>query len=311
MKYLLYKFINSLGYNVSNKKKKEKKIWARLDKYNIRLHKDLLYSSAAYIFNLEKEYKDLSILENERSLIIKFGGLIFEIESTEEFLILTEIFLDKEYNFICNSPCIVIDIGANIGIASIFFSQKQYVQKIYSFEPIIDTYRIAEKNLNINNITKVEGFYNFGLGGSNRVEKFIFNKCSKGNSGIRGSLSPSYNRKKVGDEVRTVQINKASEILKPIIEENKDLRIVIKMDCEGAEYEIIENLSKENLLQKIDIIVLEWHDLGAKSIEDYLVANNFIIFSRSLGPISGLIFGKNEMLSNGFTKEPFNFKVNN
>lgn len=298
MKYLLYKFINSLGYNVFNKRKKEKNIWAKLDKYNIHSHKFLLYSSAAYIFNFEKVYNNFCVLENENFLIIKFGGLVFEIESTEEFLILSEIFLEKDYNFICNSHCVVIDIGANIGIASVFFSQKEYVKKIYSFEPIVDSFKIAEQNFKNNNITKVKGFYNYGLGGSNRVENFFFNKSLKGNSGIRGSFSPSYNRSSIVTEVRTVEIRKASDILKPIIEENKNLRIVIKMDCEGAEYEIIENLSKENLLQKIDIVVLEWHDLGAKRIEDCLVRNNFTIFSRSLGPISGIIYGKNEMLSN-------------
>ena len=70
------------------------------------------------------------------------------------------------------------------------------------------------------------------------------------------------------------------------------------MDCEGAEYEIVENLSKENLLKSVDIIIIEWHDLGAKVIEDYLLLNNFTIFSRSLGPVSGLIYGKNESIFN-------------
>lgn len=298
MKYQLYKFINNLGYNVINKRKKEKNIWKKLDKYKIRVHKDLLYNSAAYIFQFEKAYKDFSVLENEEFLIIKFCGLIFEIESTEELLILSEIFLEKDYNFICNSHCVVIDIGANVGIASIFFSQKDYVKKIYSFEPVIDTFRIAEQNFKNNNIKKIKGFYNFGLGANNRVEDFFFNKNLKGNSGLRGFLSPSYNRSSIVTESRTVEIKKASDVLEPIIKENQDLKIVVKIDCEGAEYEIIENLSKENLLKNIDIIMIEWHDRGAKVIEDYLTINNFTIFSRSLG-ITGLIYGKNETLLNG------------
>ena len=125
MKHLLYKFFNSIGYNVINKRKKEKNISKKLEKYKVDLHKDLLYSSSAFIFEFEKVYSDLHISENEEFLIIKFAGLTFSIESAEEFLILTEVFLEKEYNFICNSPSVVFDIGANIGIASIYFSQKQ------------------------------------------------------------------------------------------------------------------------------------------------------------------------------------------
>lgn len=294
MKYFLYKLISSIGYTVINKRKKEKNIWKKLEKYKIRLHPDLLYSSSAFIFELEKVYSDLHITENEKFLIVKFAGLTFNIESAEEFLILSEIFLEREYNFICNSPSVVFDIGANIGIASIYFSQKQNVKKIYSFEPILDTYKIAEKNFENNKTTKVDTFYNFGLAGSNRVENLLYNKNLKGNSGIRGSLSPSYNRVNISTEFRKVELKKASDILKPLILENQDLKIIIKMDCEGAEYEIIENLSKENLLKKVDIVMIEWHDLGAKIIEDCLLLNDFTIFSRSLGSVSGLIYGKNE-----------------
>ena len=294
MKYILYKFINSLGFNVFNKRKKEKNIREKLSKYKIDIHRDLLYSSAAFIFQLEKVFDDISISENERFLIVKFQGLTFEIESTEEFLILTEIFIAQEYNFICNAECAVIDIGANIGIASVFFSQKEFVKKIYCFEPIEDTFKIARENFRSNQIDKIQGLFNYGLGGSNRIEKFLFNKNLKGNSGIRGLLSPSYNRSNIESEIREVDIKKASDVLKPIFIENPDLRIVVKMDCEGAEYEIIEDLAKEDILKEIDLIIIEWHDLGSAVLEEYLVNNNFTIFSRSLGNMTGIIYGKNE-----------------
>ena len=61
------------------------------------------------------------------------------------------------------------------------------------------------------------------------------------------------------------------------------------MDCEGAEYEIFENLSESNLLGKIDVLIIEWHDKGAKSIENTLLKFGFNVFSRDLGPISGII----------------------
>ena len=44
---------------------------------------------------------------------------------------------------------------------------------------------------------------------------------------------------------------------------------VIKIDCEGCEYEIFDNLSMD-LLQKIEIIIGEYHDRGFSVINKKL-----------------------------------------
>jgi hypothetical protein len=64
----------------------------------------------------------------------------------------------------------------------------------------------------------------------------------------------------------------------------------LKIDCEGAEYEIIQKLSDTNLLADIDILLIEWHDKGAKMLEDILIANDFRIISRHLTSITGMIY---------------------
>jgi FkbM family methyltransferase len=289
MRQLIYQTINKLGYNIYNKNSNAREIKKKLKKYNIQHHEELLFLCSKYLFIFEKNFEDFIVKESEKGLEISFLDLVFDIDSSEEFLILNEIFIDQEYNFVCNEDCILIDIGANVGIASIYFSQLDHVQKIYSFEPVKDTFEIAENNLKRNNIMKISQFSNFGLGNLERKEQFLFRNNAKGNCGIRGQLSPSYHGEN-DYEKRTVLIKQATEVLEPIFNENKNFKIVVKMDCEGSEYEILENLYNSYLLNRIHIIVLEWHDFGAEILENYLKDNNFTVFSRRLSSISGMIY---------------------
>ncbi len=289
MRKILYKAINKLGYRIYNKKNEKDEISKRLSKFNVSIYYSLLFKSAQYVFDLNEKFQDLEISDSKNGLKVSFQKLVFCVESREEFFILKEIFIENEYNFIMNEDCVLIDVGANVGMASISFSQLDFIKKIYAFEPVKDSFEIAQNNFRMNKISKVEKFYNFGLGNEERDEEFLFNRKVKGNSGIRGKLSPSYKNKTISEN-REVKIKNAAQVLQPILAESKNCKIVMKMDCEGAEYEIFEILNDANVLCKIDIIMLEWHDHGASIIEKYLKDNNFIIFSRNLGPISGMIY---------------------
>jgi len=288
MRKTLYNAINKLGYSINNRKKRNEEIKNKLSTYNIVRYIDLALMSSYYIFLLEDNFEDFNMMETENGLRLSFNKLCFNVESKEEFHILKEIFVNKDYNFLLDQKCIVIDIGANVGFSSLFFSQLENVQKIYAFEPVKDTYDLALLNFKQNSINKVAEFNNFGLGNRERKENFLFNRQAKGNSGLRGTLSPGYKNNKKA-ELRTVIIKKASEIIKLILSNNKEYKVVLKMDCEGAEYEIMEDLQENNLLEKIDIIMVEWHDHGALNLEKQLVNNNFTIFSRNLGSLTGMI----------------------
>jgi FkbM family methyltransferase len=260
--------INKLGYRIEKKITDRRQIAPYLNKFNISENYDLLFHSKYYILNLNKKFEDLTIINHKEGFLVGLLDLSIYIESIEEFHILNEIFVSDDYDF----------------------SRLDYVYKIYAFEPVKDTYEQAQYNFSLNDkIHKVEWIKNIGLGKNSRKEVFLFDKFFKGNTGLRGKSSPNY-ANNINAREREVLIEDATVEIAKIVKEKGDSRVIVKMDCEGGEYEILENLQASGMIKQIDVLLLEWHDKGSQIIEEMLINAGFDFFSRSLGPITGMIY---------------------
>jgi len=74
--------------------------------------------------------------------------------------------LDKMGKFL-NKDSVVLDIGANIGNHTLYFANECHVKKIYSFEPITETFKILKKNIKLNNLEDRVTIQNVGLSNEN------------------------------------------------------------------------------------------------------------------------------------------------
>ena len=84
------------------------------------------------------------------------------INSTD-FMAFTHVWLIQEYSsdkFKINNDDVVLDIGAHIGLFSLFASQFCKNGKIFCFEPIKENYEELLKNIEINNIQNIIPFNN-------------------------------------------------------------------------------------------------------------------------------------------------------
>lgn len=290
MKEYIHSLLKKLGYKVSNISKKEQNIKNLVAGFGIQNdRKDLVVSSAPYLFEIKKYFPELTLESHKEGVLAHFKDLQLYIESPEEIFIIHEVFIEKDYNLLSNESFVVFDIGMNIGISSLFFALNKNVQQIYSFEPVITTYNQAIYNLDLNPTfsSKIEAF-NFGLGGFTRVEKVLYNSQAKGNCGIR--LESSLVIDKDNSKEIEISIKNVAEVLPSLMAKHSGQKKVFKIDCEGAEYEIVQKLSDSNVLSDIDILMIEWHDKGAKILEDLLVSNDFTVVSRHLTSITGMIY---------------------
>jgi FkbM family methyltransferase len=290
MKKIMHSIFNNLGFKIVNIGIKDKQYRNLVKSFDLENDpNDLVFKSASDVLVIKKYFPDLTLENHKNGVLASFKGLKLYIETPEEFFILKEVFVEKDYNLLSNESSVVFDIGMNIGISSLFFGLQKNVEKIYSFEPVVNTYEQAVYNVSLNeNLSpKIEAF-NVGLGATSRVEKVLYNPQAKGNCGIRLEASLVIDK----DNAKEIEINiqDISIVLPHLFAKHTQQKIVLKIDCEGAEYEILQKLDESRILTQIDVLLIEWHDRGSETLENTLIANDFRVISRHLTSISGMIY---------------------
>ena len=244
---------------------------------NIKQH-DFFLKSLRFVKDLTAQCKAQFWVNDKDELFATIRGITISLQTGQDVSTLHEIFVKDCYNYQTTADFILIDIGLNVGITSLFFSVNPLCKHIFSFEPFEETYRQAMYNLSLNdNAVKINPF-NYGLGAEERIEDVDYIPAYRGSMGINGI--PSFIQNREGIYHTNIQIHNASKVLSPIIRDYKsENSIVVKIDCEGAEYEILKDLFQSGLLSQIDVVMMEWHNDGATILTQYLRECGFDIFS--------------------------------
>lgn len=226
---------------------------------------------------------------NDDVLFLSFDGISIEICTAEELFIVREIFVDRCYDFFGKPNTIVIDIGMNVGIASLFFAAKDEVEGVFSFEPFKPTFKQANRNLGRNpELEKKINVQNFGLGG---VDEMLTLEYSRQNRGRVGFLGTKLIKNKIFDITREqVEIREAHSALEGILEKYESHSIVIKMDCEGAEFDILPNMKNSKTLEKVDILMMEYHDNEPDTLISMMTSVGFSAFRFRTSETIGMIY---------------------
>lgn len=194
----------------------------------------------------------------------QFNGLkIFANDSLSFIWQYKDIFADESYKFITDSISPVIyDCGANIGVSCLYFSSNYPSSRIMAFEADSSIAKILKENLVRNGAANVE-----------LVEKAVWINNDGIEIGLDGADGASINSHKNKKRVPTVR-------LKDLIETEKMIDL-LKIDIEGAEYEVI--LDCKDSLKQVKNIFIEYHsyadaDQKLSKILKVLEDNNFRYF---------------------------------
>ena len=167
----------------------------------------------------------------------------------------------------------VVDVGALIGSFSLWIHEKIPKAKIFAYEPDPESYNYLLKNIKQAKAEKQIQANNFAVW--EREEKLSLHRFEN----TFGSNSVIFkNRPFVGKYQETIKVDATS--LKNIISKVKKIDL-LKLDCEGSEYNILYSLDKKEL-KKIKYIVLEYHEFDNEKIHtgnalsNFLRKNNFI-----------------------------------
>ena len=159
---------------------------------------------------------------------------------------LAEVFVRRRYGSVEQFRTIV-DVGANVGSFALYAAQSCPEGRIYCYEPEQQNFRLLKQNLQIN-----------GLEG--RVAAFqcaVASSSGHRNLAVGISQAHSFHRKRDGATYQPVECTTLRDLLAEHRLERIDL---LKLNCEGAEYEILEGCSN-NEYDRIANIRVEYHNL--------------------------------------------------
>ena len=252
--------------------------------------------SPLYRDNIAKfrKYSQLGakITDGSEGVTFEWLGIKCQINHGEDLIIINEVFNFNNYNFVIAGDACVIDVGMNVGLASLYFARMPTVRAVHSFEPFSRPFARACENFALNpEVRSKIRPHQIGLAGATEVLEVPVDPEETIGTSIRG--------RRRGTVIDKITIRDASEALEPIIKaaaEEKQV-IVVKLDCEGSEFAIINSLQKSGLLDDISIFMLECHknwspDQSNESIVQPLVASGFAVFdfSHMDNPYGSLIY---------------------
>lgn len=211
-------------------------------------------------FSIFKSYvfkKPLS----QAQISLKNGLNVFLTASVEDVITAVVVFAKKEYGHI-EQGSIVVDIGANVGMFSLYAAEKG-ASKIYAIECNDGNYKLLEKNIKKNNkaSTIIPIFKAFS---NHTISELYVTKFSTPYSHVKKELSDTSNF----DIVKTIHLK---ELIHHYQLDKIDL---LKMDCEAAEHDIIPFWDVEDL-KIIKEIRMELHPNPNKK-DRYLTLNNLL-----------------------------------
>lgn len=199
--------------------------------------------------------KNSSLAKINETILLKIDGTILpkilETGNFDEFLF---NFLKKKLN----KKSLFVDIGSNHGLVSRQVSNIKWIKKIICFEPVKSIF-----NLLLFNTKKIKNIERFNYGwAQNNGYKFFFENPSNS-----GDFSLIPNKQRIIKH--KFKFKNAQTELKKIINNNKkNLKIIMKTDCQGYDIKLFSYFDAK-YLKNIYIYFLECKDIEKNSKNFY------------------------------------------
>jgi FkbM family methyltransferase len=195
------------------------------------------------------EYKSYISKESAKPVLVNI--LHYKVHAfgfTNLCLLFREIFIHEEYQFFTtneNAP-VIVDCGANIGMATLYLKWKFPNALIHSFEPDPSAFALLEKNISQNNLQNIVLHNEAAMPQEGELDFFISEQT-------KASLMMSTVQGRMDEQKITVKgIDFAAFInqLKPSL---------LKIDIEGAEKKVFAKMDEESSLNHLNQIMMEYH----------------------------------------------------
>jgi FkbM family methyltransferase len=228
------------------------------------------------------------------------GGVRTPLETFDDLFILHEIYGQGAYGISGPGDLLIFDIGMNVGHGSLYFANRFPHAEVLGFEPFKPTFDRAAANFAKNpSLARRIHPFNFGLAAADGNMEVDFDPVIPGRMGLFGIPE---DLKTSSDKHRErVLLRDVASVFDQAVIDSPNRPILMKIDCEGAEYEILSRLHDCGRLRQVHALAVEWHRKAAehdpKRLEAMMADAGFTVISQG-SPFgsAGMIYAVNAAL---------------
>lgn len=223
----------------------------------------LLGRNRNYLYCIELSKCGASFSVEAAGLVASIGGGRYLLEPDTLF-ILWELVVEKAYYWVRPpTPPLIFDIGMNVGFASLVFADRFPEAEVVGFEPFGNTFARLQRNLAMNpQLAKRIHPHPWALANRNAEETW-------GMSADNAGTSSQFSGEVAGRQVpMPVVLRSASAAMDSALSRFPGRTCIVKMDCEGGEYAIMDDWAASGFLDRIHFLAMEYHEMGGHSLDE-------------------------------------------
>lgn len=218
--------------------------------------------------SLAYRFKLLHTFFKKNEIFSKYGKMKIRYFNSD-LRVFYQIFIEENYRFFPHGfePTIIVDLGANVGYSSIWFHKVFPKSNIIALEPEDENFKILQSNTN-------------SIGRISVLKKAIWHKDEELFIINPNALSWSFETSKIKKNgSKCIDGISMGSLMKKF---NLDRIDLLKIDIEGAEFELFKN-EPLDWLENVGSIMIETHDKKqpgtSKLVDSVLLKAGFKKFS--------------------------------
>lgn len=191
-----------------------------------------------------------------REILLRLrDGHVIPIRHFMTLYIFCEIFVEKCYDVpIDGKAPVILDVGANTGLFALRMKQRFPDAIVNCYEPFPGNFDQLERTIDINRLTDVR-MVKKAVGGHARESRLHIHQHNVGGHSLAEALVP-------GKDRINVDVISLSQILK-----STPAKVALmKLDCEGSEFEILMSMTKGDA-ERIKKIIVEMNPVLYDPVE--------------------------------------------
>jgi FkbM family methyltransferase len=174
------------------------------------------------------------------------------------------VFVREDYGRI-EPGSTVIDIGANVGVFSLYAADR-HARRVYAYEPNSQSFACLQRNITANHLEAVIVPHQLAVAGADGEDVKFPIQSSAFNAIITDDTAPAFEWVKTTTLARILRDNSIEQV------------DVLKLDCEGAEYDIVFQ-SPDDMWPRIDHIRLEYHKAQVDRLTAFFADRHFAVIA--------------------------------